>query len=117
MVAARGSSKIFAPASSTVTQMPRQARLSAAVRPMGPAPAISTRSVDAPAPDELCADECADELCAKVMIVEYRQVDERHGSSCQIDQGPTQGPSQGSRALDWFARPDRSHHTVHQYRR
>src|SRR5262245_23713973 len=100
MVAARGSSKIFAPASSTVTQTPRQARLSAAVRPMGPAPAISTRSVD--------------DLCANVMIVEHRQVEERHGSSCQIDQASgTQGPG----TLDWFPRPDRSHHTVHQYRR
>src|SRR3954468_3901345 len=94
MVAARGSSKIFEPASRTVTDRPRRARISAAVRPTGPAPAISTRSVD--------------ELCAKVMIAEYRHAEQRHGPICQTDQSPG--------ALDRIAGPDRSHHTVHQYR-
>src|SRR5262245_16954551 len=94
MVAARGSSKSFAPASNTTTGTPRQTRLSAAVRPTGPAPAITTRLVDA--------------LCAKVMIVEIREAEERHGSNCQTGQGPG--------TLDWIAGSDRSHHTIHEYR-
>src|SRR5215468_11082295 len=42
MVPARGSSAIRSPASRMVTGMPRRTRLSAAVRPTGPAPAIRT---------------------------------------------------------------------------